>query len=243
MSRQSSESSKPQPNVVRGGRMTGVASKAKNPMKTVKKLVIYLSPHKNTFIIVLICSMSSTIFSVIGPRLLGRVTTSLVEGLLAFWHRTGLVTDFPYMMRIVGWLIVLYIISSLCSLAQGIIMARLSVKVTYKLRTEISEKMHKLPINYYDTRSHGEVLSRVTNDVDMMSQTLNRTLTQLVTSITTLLGVLVMMIWISPLMTLAAILVIPPCMMIMMAVMKRSHSYFSEQQKTLGALSGIVEET
>jgi len=223
--------------------MQGLAQKAKDPKKSIKKLMDYLSPHKTALITALFFAMFSTVFSVIGPRLLGRVTTALVDGMLAFWFGTGLLTNFPYMAKITGWLIALYIVSSICSAAQGIIMARLSVKVTYKLRTEISEKMHKLPINYYDTRSHGEILSRVTNDVDTMSQTLNQNLTQLVSSVTTLVGVLAMMIWISPLMTAVAVLVIPLSMLVMMAVLKRSYVYFSEQQKVLGELSGIVEET
>ena len=221
----------------------GVAPKAKDPKETLKKLIIYLSPHKAAFIVVFFFAMFSTIFSVIGPRLLGRVTTALVDGIVAHWLGTGLLTNFPYMMAITGWLIGLYIISALCNLAQELIISRLSVKVTYKLRTEISEKMHRLPINYYDTRSHGEVLSRITNDVDTMSQTLSTNLTQLVTSVTTIIGVLVMMISISLLMTGASLVVIPLSMWIMMAVLKKSHVYFSEQQEALGTLSGIVEET
>ncbi|MCL2233562.1 MAG: ABC transporter ATP-binding protein/permease [Treponema sp.] len=223
----------------------GLAQKAKDPKKTIRKLVSYLAPHKHALITSLVLAICSTAFSVIGPRLLGRVTTALVDGMLAFWFGTGLLTNFPYMAMITGWLVVLYIVSSLCNLGQEIIMARLSVKVTYKLRTEISEKMHRLPINYYDarSRSHGEVLSRITNDVDTMSQTLNENLSRLVSSITTLLGVLVMMIWISPLMTAAALVVIPLSMWFMMAVLKRSYVYFGDQQEALGKVSGIVEET
>ena len=221
----------------------GLAEKAKDPKKTIQKLMVYLSPHKTALAAALFLAVFSTAFSVIGPRLLGRVTTALVDGIVAHWFGTGLLTNFPYMGMITGWLIALYIVSAFCSLAQGVIMARLSVKVTYKLRTEISEKMHRLPINYYDTRSHGEILSRVTNDVDTMSQTLNENLTQLVTSVTTLAGVLVMMLWISPLMTAAALVVIPLAMSVMMAVLKRSYVYFGTQQEALGQLSGIVEET
>ena len=221
----------------------GLAKKAKNPKKTIRKLMVYLAPHKFQLIAALILAIFSTVFSVIGPRLLGRVTTALVDGIVAHWLGTGLLTNFPYMLMITKWLIALYIVSALCNFWQEIIMARLSVKVTYKLRTEIAEKMHRLPINYYDTRPHGEILSRITNDVDTMSQTLNQNLTRLVTSFTTLVGVLVMMLSISPLMTAAAILVIPPSMLIMMAVLKRSYVYFGGQQETLGTLSGIVEET
>ena len=227
------------------GLSAGLAVKAKDPKKTIKKLAFYLSPHRTALITALLFAMFSTVFSVIGPRLLGMVTTTLVDGLLAHWFGTGLLTNFPFMAKLTGWLITLYIISFLCETAQSIIMARLTMKVTYKLRTEISEKMHKLPINYYDVRSsnHGEILSRITNDVDTMSQTLNQNLTQLIRSATTIVGVLVMMLWISPLMTGASLVVIPLSMLIMMAILKKSHVYFSNQQEALGKLSGIVEET
>ncbi|MCL2852876.1 MAG: ABC transporter ATP-binding protein/permease [Defluviitaleaceae bacterium] len=221
----------------------GLAEKAKDPKKAIKKLVIYLSPHKTALIAAVVFAVFSTVFSVAGPRLLGRVTTALVDGLLAYWFGTGLLTNFPYMAMITGWLIVLYIISALSHFAQEIIVSRLSMRVTYKLRSQISEKMHRLPINYYDTRSQGEIMSRVTNDVDTISQTLSQNLTQLVSSVITIIGVLAMMLWISPLMTAAAILVIPPSMMIMMAVLKRSYVYFGAQQEALGVVSGIVEET
>lgn len=225
------------------GMEMGPAAKAKDPTKTIQKLMTYLAPHRAALLFALFLAMFSTVFSVIGPRLMGRVTTALVDGVVAHWFGTGLLTNFPYMLTITTWLIALYIVSALCSLGQGIIMARLTMKVTYKLRTEIAEKMHLLPINYYDTRSHGEILSRVTNDVDTMSQTLNQNLTQLVTSSTTLIGVLGMMLWISPLMTGAAVVVIPLSMMFMMLVLKRSHVYFGTQQEALGTISGIVEES
>jgi len=220
-----------------------LAQKAKDPKQTIRKLLVLLAPHKVALITVFFLAVFSTVFSVIGPRLLGRVTTALVDGVVAFWLGTGLLTNFRYMGMITGWLIALYVISALCSLGQETIMARLAVKVTYKLRARISEKMHRLPINYYDTRSHGEVLSRITNDVDTMSTTLNTNLTQLVTASTTIIGVLVMMISISPLMTAASLIVIPLSMWIMMAVLKRSYVYFGAQQEALGVVSGIVEET
>jgi len=221
----------------------GVVVKAKDPKAAIQKLMAYLAPHRTKIITALVLALLSTAFSVVGPRLMGRVTTSLVDGIVAYWFGTGLLTNFPYMAMLTGWLITLYIVSSLCHLGQELILARVSVKVTYDLRGEISDKMHKLPINYYDTRSHGEILSRITNDVDTISQTLNQNLTQIVSGVTTIVGVLVMMLWISPLMTLASIIVIPLSMMIMMAVLGKSHKYFSERQESLGELSGIVEET
>jgi ATP-binding cassette subfamily B protein len=156
---------------------------------------------------------------------------------------TGLLTDFRQMGNLTAILIGLYIISAITNFFQEFIMARLSVKVTYNLREQISAKMHKLPINYYDTRSQGEVLSRMTNDVDMISQTLSTNLTSLITAGTTLIGVLVMMLSISWLMTVAALVILPLSMMIMVAVMNKSHVHFSAQQEALGELSGIVEET
>jgi ATP-binding cassette subfamily B protein len=174
---------------------------------------------------------------------MGRVTTILVDGLVAYWFGTGLLTDFRQMGILVGWLIVLYIVSALSNFVQEFMMARLSVKVTYGLREKISEKMHRLPINYYDTRSQGEILSRMTNDVDMISQTLSQNLTQLVSASTTVIGTLIMMLSISPLMTAAALVVIPLSMWIMMLVLNKSHVYFSAQQEALGDVSGTVEET
>jgi len=221
----------------------GLAKKAKDPKKAIRKLIAYLSPHRTSLIASLVFAIISTAFAVIGPKLLGRVTNALVDGLLAYWAGDGLLTDFPLMMTITIWLIVLYIVSAACNFAQEVIMARLAMKVTYKFRSEISAKMHRLPINYYDTRPQGEILSRITNDVDTISQTLNQNMTQLVTSVTTIVGVLVMMLWISPLMTAAALLVIPPSLLIMMGVLKKSYVYFGSQQEALGELSGIVEET
>ena len=227
-----------------GGDMgEGVAQKAKDVGKTVKKLIHHLSPHKFALTVVAIFAIVSTVFAVIGPRIMGQVTTLLVDGIVANIMGTGLLTDF----RTMGWLTIiligLYIISAITGFFQEFIMARLSVKVTYNLREQISEKMHKLPINYYDTRSQGEVLSRMTNDVDMISQTLSTNLTALITAVTTLIGVLVMMFSISWIMTVAALVILPLAMLIMVAVMKKSHVYFSTQQEALGELNGIVEET
>ena len=225
------------------GEMSGVLVKAKDPKATLKKLMKYLAPHKWAIIISLVFAIFSTTFSVIGPRLLGRVTTSLVDGIVAYWMGTGLLTNFSYMATITIWLIIAFTISAICQFGQGFIMARLTMKVAYKLRAEISEKIHKLPINYYDTRSQGEILSRITNDVDTVSQTLNQNLTQLVSAGTTILGTLIMMIWISWLMTAAALVVIPLSFWLMTLVLKRSHRHFSDQQAALGEISGIVEET
>ena len=217
--------------------------KAKDPKATIIKLIKYLAPHKMSFIIALCFAVFSTSFSIISPRLLGRVTTALVDGIVAFHLGTGLLTNFPYMRTIVILLIIFFVVSSICSFAQEIIMARLSVKVTYKLRTEISKKMHRLPIGYYDTRSQGEILSRITNDVDTMSQTLNENLTRLVRSTVTVIGVIVMMLSISVLMTAASMIIIPAFLALLTIIIQKSNGFFATQQEAIGKLSGIVEET
>ena len=220
-----------------------LATKAKDPVKTVKKLIVYFSPYKTEFIAVFVFAVASTVFAVIGPRIMGRVTTLLVDGLLAHWFGTGLLTDFRQMGVYVGILITLYIISALAAFVQEFIMARLSVKVTYGLREKIAEKMHKLPINYFDSRTQGEVMSRMTNDVDMISTTLSTNLTQLITSSTTVIGTLVMMFSINLLMTVSALVVIPLSLWIMATVYNKSLVFFSAQQEAMGQVSGIVEET
>lgn len=222
--------------------MEGVAQKAKDPKKTIKQLLSYLAPHKVGLTVVIIMAVISTVFAVIGPRVMGRVTTILVDGIVAHVLGTGLLTDFRQMGTLTAILIGLYIVSALCNFVQEFIMARLSVKITYELRENIADKMHKLPINYYDTRSQGEVMSRMTNDVDMISQTMSQYLTMLITSVTTLIGTLIMMLSISLSMTAAALVIIPLSMWIMMMVMGKSQVFFSQQQKALGNLNGIVEE-
>ena len=219
------------------------APKVKDAKKTVRKLIIFLSPHKTALIIVFIFAVASTVFAVVGPRIMGRVTTILVDGIVAHWFGTGLLTDFRQMSFYVWLLFTLYLISAITGFIQESIMARLSVKVTYNLRERISEKMHRLPINYFDTRSQGEIMSRMTNDVDVISGTLSRNLTQLITSATTLIGVIVMMFSISWLLTISALIVIPFSMMIMIAIFNKSHTFMTHQQKAMGEVSGIVEET
>lgn len=220
----------------------GGGGKAKDFKKTMTKLGAYLAPYKGSIIVVIVFAIFSTVFSIVGPKLLGKVTTKLVEGLLAWYAQTGLLTDFDYMGKIVGLLIAMYVVSAVCSYAQSFIMSSVSMKVTYKLRKNISEKMNKIPLNYYDTRTHGEVLSRITNDVDMVSQTLNQSITQIITSVTSIIGVLAMMLSISVVMTIAALLVIPLSMSIVVVVVKKSQGFFKEQQESIGKINGHVEE-
>ncbi|MCL2832842.1 MAG: ABC transporter ATP-binding protein/permease [Treponema sp.] len=224
------------------GRMGAAPEKAKDFAKTIRKLVQYLMPYSKTIIAVFTLAILSVVFSIAGPKILGKATTKLIEGLMAYWTGTGLLTDFGYIGRIIGLLVVLYVFSSICSYAQSFLMSRVSMSVTYNLRKDISAKIPRIPLSYYDTRTHGEVLSRITNDIDLVSTTLNQSLTQLITSATTLVGVFVMMVSISGLMTFAALVVIPFSMGIMAFVISKSQIYFRGQQKWLGEANGIIEE-
>ena len=225
------------------GGMGAPVSKAKDFRKTITDLTNYLAEYKFRIGIVIIFAVFSTVFSIVGPKLLGKVTTKLIEGLLAYYFGTGLLTDFKYMGTIITWLVVLYVTSAVCSYLQSHIMTRVSMNVTYSLRKNISDKMNRLPLNYYDTRTHGEVLSRVTNDIDLVSQTLNQSITQLITSAVTIAGVLAMMLSISWLMTIAALIVVPMSMVIMLVVIRYSQGFFVDQQKSIGEINGLVEET
>ena len=227
-----------------GGHMGGGAppQKAKDFNRTLRTLGQRLSPYGVSISIVMVFAIASTVFSIVGPKLLGKVTTKLVEGLIAWYTGTGLLTDMAYITRILSWLAVLYVVSSICSYVQGYIMSGVANDLTFRMRREISEKINRLPLKYFDQLTHGEVLSRITNDVDLVNQTLNQSLTQLVTSIVTVLGVLVMMLSISWQMTILALLVLPVSGVAMMFVVKRSQGYFVAQQRYLGSLNGQIEE-
>lgn len=224
--------------------MTGMAAgaKAKDAKKTLATLAGYLVEYKLSIIVVISFALLSTTFSIIGPKLLGKVTTKLAEGLLAWYAQTGLLTDFDYIRRIIILLIILYIISAVCSYIQSYIMSKVSMDVTYKLRKNISVKMNKIPLKYYDTKTHGEVLSRITNDIDLVSQTLNQSLTQIITSVTSIVGVLAMMLSISVIMTIVALVVVPLSLLIVVAIVKRSQGFFKAQQKSMGEINSHVEE-
>jgi ATP-binding cassette, subfamily B, multidrug efflux pump len=184
----------------------------------------------------------SSIFSIVGPKMLGKVTTKLAEGLIAYYYHTGLYMDFDYMGRIIVLLIVLYFVSLAFSFAQSFIMSGVSMQVTYNLRKEIDEKINRLPLKYYDTTTHGEILSRITNDVDMISQSLNQSLSQLITSVATVIGVLGMMLSINVLMTVAAVLTVSMSFGLIGAIIKTSQKFFRAQQVSLGNMNGHVEE-
>ena len=224
------------------GPKMGGGQKAKDFKKTMLDLASYLSEYKVKIIAVIILAAFSSLFSILGPKILGKVTTKLYEGLIAYLYGTNLLTDFHYIRNCILLLFALYLISALFSYIQGYIMSGVSMSVTYNLRKEISKKMNKLPLKYFDTRTHGEVLSRITNDVDTVSQTLNQSLSQIITSAATIIGVLIMMLSISVLMTIVTFLIIPISFLLIMLVVKKSQTYFKDQQKSLGSLNGHIEE-
>ncbi|MFZ7134403.1 MAG: ABC transporter ATP-binding protein [Eubacteriales bacterium] len=225
-----------------GHGMMGPGEKARDFKGTMKKLMGYLSDYKVAIIIVFIFAAASAVFSIVGPKVLGMATTKLFEGIMEIIAGTGKGIDFDYILNIILILAGLYLFSSLFSYIQGWIMSGVSMKITYRFRKDISEKINRMPLKYFDGTNHGEVLSRVTNDVDTVSQTLNQSLTQIITSVTTVIGVFIMMLSINWVMTLVALCIVPVSMLLIMAVVKRSQKYFKEQQDYLGHVNGHVEE-
>ena len=214
---------------------------AKDFKGTIKKLFRYMGAFKVHMLFVAVFAICGTIFNIAGPKILGQATTEIFNGLVSTVSG-GSGMDFGRIGEILLITLGLYVISALCSFIQGIIMTGVSQKTTYRLRKEISEKINRMPMNYFDTKPVGEVLSRVTNDVDTLGQSLNQSATQLITSVTTIIGVLIMMLSISPLMTLVAILLLPVSVLLISFVMKHSQKYFRGQQEYLGNVNGQVEE-
>lgn len=215
--------------------------KAKDFKGTIKKLTGHLSRYKWGFMISFIFAIGSTIFSIISPTILGNAVTEIVNGLIdKISGGTGI--DFNALGRIILLLIGLYALSSVFSFVQGLITTEIAQRISYKFRKDISEKIHRLPMNYFDSLTHGEILSRVTNDVDTLSQSLNQSLTQLITSIVSIIGILIMMLRISLPLTLLALLIVPVSTLIMGVVVKKSQKYFRQQQEYLGHVNGLVEE-
>ena len=221
------------------GRMNG--EKAKDFSGAVKKLLLYMSKYKIRLIGMMIFAIVGTVFNIVGPKILGKATTELFNGLVAKVNGTGGI-DFDKIGKILLWTLGLYLCSAAFSFVQGFIMTGISNDVSYSLRKDISGKMNRLPMKYYESRTYGEVLSRITNDVDTLQQGLNQSITQLITSVTTLIGVFIMMLSINVWMTLCALLILPCSMFIISKVMKRSQKYFRQQQKYLGDVNGQVEE-
>lgn len=270
----------------KGGPMAGFGvpvKKARDAKGTFKRLLVYFKPHTVKFIIVFVFAILSTIFSIISPKILGKATTKLFEGIygkLALAKltaqqaalenlagnqatatpdvikglaavkagiakviaETGGKIDFTYIGHIVLLLIGLYIISSLFSFVQQYVMAGIGQNVVYKMRQDLSEKLNKLPVKFYDSHTNGEILSRVTNDMDNISTTLQQSLTQLVTSVVTIIGVLIMMLTISPVLTLVAVVTLPLCGIATTGLAKKSQQYFADQQREIGEMNGHVEE-
>ena len=225
------------------GGMRGGGEKAKNFKGTMLNLLQYIEAFRRQIIVVMIFAAGSSAFSIVGPKILGKATTKLFEGMLAWMSGSGLLTDFRYIRNIIMLLVALYLVSAIFSYIQGFIMSGVSMKITYRFRRDIAEKINRLPLSYFDTKTHGEVLSRITNDVDTVSHTLNQSLTQIITSVTTLVGVLIMMLSISLTMTLVALLIVPFSLVLIMVVVTRSQKFFKLQQKSLGEINGHVEET
>ena len=224
-----------------GGMMRG-GEKARDFKGTMAKLISYLSVYKVKIIIVLLFATISTIFSIISPKIMGNITTKLFEGVVAQIAGTGTGIDFDAIGQIILLLIGLYLVSALFSYLQGWIMTDVSMKLTYRFRREISEKINRMPLRYFDGTNHGEVLSRITNDVDTISQTLNQSLTQILTSVVTMIGVMVMMFSISWLLTLVTLFILPLSALFISLVVKQSQKYFKQQQDYLGHVNGHVEE-
>ncbi len=225
-----------------GHGMKGPSEKAKDFKGTMKTLLGYLKPFRAHIILVILFAIGSAAFAVLGPKILGNATTEIFEGLVGKVTGTGSGINFTKITNILIFLLVLYIVSAVFSFIQGYVMTGVTQKVSYNLRKEISEKINRMPLKYFDTKSHGEVLSRVTNDVDTISQSLNQSMTQVITSVTTLIGVLVMMLSISISMTLAAIVILPISMGLIGFIIKHSQKHFRSQQKYLGEVNGQVEE-
>ena len=219
----------------------GPAEKAKDVKGTTKKLANRLSEHKIAIIIVMIFAIGSTIFSIVGPKILGNATTEIYTGLMNKINGTGGI-DFAKIRKIILFALGLYAVSALFSMIQSYIMAGVAQKATYKIRNELTEKINKLPMKYFDKKTNGEVLSIISNDVDTLSTGLNQSITQIITSIFTIIGILVMMLSISWEMTLVSLLILPVSAVILKKVIGKSQKYFVKQQEYLGHVNGQVEE-
>jgi len=224
-----------------GGGPGAPAEKARDFKGTSKKLLKFMSSHRLGIFIVFFFAIVSTVFSIIGPKILGNATTEIFTGLVGKISGSGAI-DFAVIGRILITVLLIYAISSFCGWVQGWMMAKISQDVAFEMRESISRKLHKLPLAYYERKPIGEILSRITNDVDTLAMGLNQSLTQLITSITTIIGVAIMMLTISPLMTLITVIILPISVLFMGLVIKKSQIHFINQQKYLGTVNGQVEE-
>ena len=224
------------------GRGMMPAEKAKDFKGSIGKLIKYVGSYKIAIFIVMIMAAASTVFNVAGPKVLGKATTGLSEGLMRKIAGTGGI-DFDYIGKILLIVLGLYVCSAIFNFAQGWIMTGISQKICYRLRKEISEKINRMPMKYFESRTYGEVLSRITNDVDTLGMGLNQSITTIITSTATMIGVLIMMLSISPLMTIIAIVILPISVGLISFVIKKSQNYFKTQQEYLGHINGQIEET
>lgn len=215
--------------------------KAKDFKGTIGKLFRYIGKYKAAVVVVAIFAIGSTVFNVVCPKVLGKATTALSEGIMNKITGNGGI-DFTYIGKILLFCLGLYVLSVAFSFVQGFIMTGITQKVCYRMRREVSEKINWMPMSYFESRTYGEVLSRITNDIDTMGNGLNQSITQLITSVSTVIGVIVMMLTISPLMTLISVLILPISIMLMMFVIKKSQRFFKQQQEYVGHINGQVEE-
>lgn len=215
--------------------------KAKDFKGTIGKLFRYIGKYKAAVVVVAIFAIGSTVFNVVCPKVLGKATTALSEGIMNKITGNGGI-DFTYIGKILLFCLGLYVLSVAFSFVQGFIMTGITQKVCYRMRREVSEKIDRMPMSYFESRTYGEVLSRITNDIDTMGNGLNQSITQLITSVSTVIGVIVMMLTISPLMTLISVLILPISIMLMMFVIKKSQRFFKQQQEYVGHINGQVEE-
>ncbi len=223
-----------------GSHMPG--EKAKDFRKSFAKLARYMAKYKFAIVTVMLCAVFSTVFSVAGPKVMGHATTELAEGLMRKIKGTGGI-DFDVIGKILLFTLGLYVISAVFSFVQGWIMTGVTQKVCYSMRQEIAEKINRMPVKYFESRPYGDVLSRITNDVDTLGTGLNQSITQVITAVSMLIGVFVMMMSISPLMTLIAVVILPVSALLMSSVVKFSQKHFVAQQEYLGKINGLVEET
>ena len=222
-----------------GGMMPG--EKAKDFKGSLQKLMAYIGRYKIAIFFVMVLAVCATVFSVLGPKIMGMATTALSEGLMRKISGTGGI-DFGKIANILLITLFLYLTSSALSFFQGFLMTGINQKVCYRMRKEISEKIHRMPMKYFESRTYGEVLSRITNDVDTLGTGLSQSITMILTSVTTLVGTLVMMLLISPLMTLIALVILPVSALLVSLVVKFSQKHFKTQQEYLGHINGQVEE-
>ena len=224
-----------------GGKMVA-GEKAKDAKGTLAKLFkMYLKQYKWKLIIVFIFAVASTIFTIVGPKILGKATTEIYNGIVKKISGIGGI-DFNYILHIILILVGLYVISALCSLVQGLIMTDISQKLTYKMRDDLSKKIHKLPMNFFDKKNKGEVLSILTNDIDTFGQSFNQSITEIITAICTIIGILVMMFSINVTMTFISLLILPISAFLLKKIVGKSQKYFKAQQDILGNVNGQVEE-